>query len=387
MGHHAIWVSSLLVSPFFLGASTPSVQNTLAHVPLHFETAADGSLVSHQGPYGLVVQPGRTTVTVADRAHRRMASVTTRLTGASGTSRPAGEDPLAARASYFLGTDPAAWRTGATLYSRAVERDVYRGIDLVFHGDGGALEYDFLVHPGANAREIALDVSGASALRLDPDGALAIGTAAGEIRWKKPEVYQWKDGVRRAVTGAFALHGRRVSFALGAYDHTRDLVIDPTLAYGTYLGGNDNEGGRGVAVDSSGNIYVAGFSFSMNLAVTAGTVQTAWHGATNSYGDVGGDAFIAKYTAAGALSYLTYLGGAADDAATAIAVDAQGNAYVTGFTASSGFPTVKGSLQTTFGGAGSGAYYTAFGDAFVAKLNPTGNGTDLFHFPGRKGRR
>src|SRR5262249_21930736 len=154
---------------------------------------------------------------------------------------------------------------------------------------------------------------------IDADGTLAIATGAGEIRWKKPEVYQLRNGVRQAIAGAFALHGKRVSFTLGAYDRSRGLVIDPTLAYRTYLGGSDNEGARGVAVDASGNIYVAGFTFSMNFPVTSGAFQTAWHGG-NYYGDIGGDAFVAKYTSAGALSYLTYLGGSADDSATAIAV-------------------------------------------------------------------
>lgn len=374
MLRQSILLSLILVSSLSLFGATPGVQSTLAHLPLRFETAADGSLVARQGPYSLTVERGRTTVTIADRTNRRSASVTTQLAGADAQALPAGEDPLNAKASYFLGADPAGWRSGASLFTRAVERNVYRGIDLLFHGDAGALEYDFLVHPGASARQIALDISGASAVRIEPDGALAIATPAGEIRWNKPEVYQWKDGVRQHVAGAFALHGHRVTFALGAYDRRRDLVIDPTLAYGTYFGGNDNEGGRGIAVDSSGNIYITGFTFSMNLPVTSGSVQTAFHGfGATSYGDLGGDAFVAKYTPAGALVYVTYLGGSNDDAGSALAVDSQGNVYVTGFTASSNFPTVKGSFQTAFGGAGTGGYYLRFGDAFVAKLNPTGS--------------
>ena len=376
---------SYLILPLVLSAAPAGVQNTLSHLPLRFETAADGTLVSRQGSFGLTVKSGETTVTVADRAHRKTASVTAQLRGANRQSRPAGEDPLAAKASYFLGSDPANWRTGATLFTRAVEHDVYRGVDLVFHGDAGALEYDFVVHPGADARQIAFDISGATAVRVDPDGALAIATEAGEIRWKKPEVYQWKNGVRYTIAGAFTLHGQRVTFALGGYDRSRELVIDPTLAYGTYLGGNDNEGARGVAVDASGNIYVAGFTFSMNFPVTSGALQTAWHGVgRTTYGDIGGDAFVAKYTSAGALSYLTYLGGSADDAATAIAVDSSGNAYVTGFSASSNFPTTSGAFQKTFGGAGTGGYYLAFGDAFVAKLNPTGSALVYSTFLGGK---
>jgi uncharacterized protein (TIGR03437 family) len=374
---------SYLILPLLLSAAPSGVKNTLAHLPLRFETAADGTLISRQGQFALAVKPGQTTVTVADRAHHKAASVTAQLKGANRQSRPVGEDPLAAKASYFLGSDPANWRSGATLFTRAVEHDVYRGVDLVFHGDAGALEYDFVVHPGADTRQIAFDISGASAVRVDFDGALAIATEAGEIRWKKPEVYQWKNGARQTVAGAFALHGQRVTFSLGAYDRGSDLVIDPTLAYGTYLGGNDNEGARGVAVDASGNIYVAGFTFSMNFPVTSGALQTAWHGG-NYYGDIGGDAFVAKYTSAGALSYLTYLGGSADDSATAIAVDGSGNAYVTGFAASTNFPTTSGAFQKTFGGAGIGAYYIPFGDAFVAKLNPTGSALVYSTFLGGK---
>ncbi|HEX3743155.1 MAG TPA: SBBP repeat-containing protein [Bryobacteraceae bacterium] len=364
-------------------AAVPGVQTALLRAPLAFEKSADGAMVARQGPYSLTVANGRTTVTVADRKQGRAASVTTTLAGASSNSQPEGQDPLAAKVNYFLGADPAGWRTGAPLFTRAVEHGVYHGIDLMFHGENGALEYDFLVRPGANASRIALDISGASAVRIDSDGALVIATAAGEIRWKKPEVYQMTDGRRESVAGAFALRGKRVSFALGQYDRARELVIDPTLSYATYIGGNDNEGGRGVAVDGSGNIYVAGFSFSMNLATTSGAFQTAWHGG-NSYGDVGGDAFVAKYTPAGALAYLTFLGGSADDSATAIAVDSQGNAYVTGFAASSNFPTVNGSAQTKFGGAGTGGYFIAFGDAFISKLNPSGSALVYSTFLGGK---
>ena len=362
---------AFLAAPFFLGAATPGVHRALARLPLRFETAADGKLVAREGPYSLLVAAGQTTVTVSDRLNGRAASVVTKLAGANLASRPQGAEPLAARATYLIGQDPARWRTGAPLFARAVYRGVYRGIDLVFHGDSGALEYDFVVHPGAAARRIALDISGASAVRLAADGALDIATPAGGIRWNRPVVYQWKDGVRQPVAGAFALHGRRVTFAIGPYDHSRELVIDPTLTYATYLGGSDNESSRGVAVDASGNFYVTGFTFSLDLPHTGGSFQPSYHGGSFQ-ADTGGDAFVAKYSPAGALLYLTYLGGKGDDVGSAIAVDSTGNAYVTGYTSSTDFPTVKGSYQTTFGGQGADRNLPAFGDAFVAKLNPTG---------------
>jgi len=206
-------------------------------LPLRFETAPNGTLVAREGPYKLLLAAGQTTITVSDRKRHQAASVVTKFAGANLASHPQGAGPLAARATYLIGQDPAGWRAGAPLFGRAVYHGVYRGIDLVFHGDAGSLEYDFVVRPGASARRIALDVSGASALGLAADGSLHISTPAGEIRWHKPEVYQWKDGAREAVAGAFSLHGRRVTFALGAYDHGRELVIDPTLTYATYLGG------------------------------------------------------------------------------------------------------------------------------------------------------
>jgi uncharacterized protein (TIGR03437 family) len=370
MNRQMFVASCLLSLSFSMPAASPGVHTALGRLPLRFETAADGKLIAREGPFSLSVEAGRTAVTVTDRTSHRTAVVTTKLAGADLTSHPAGDGPLAAKATYLFGDDPAQWRSGAPLYARAVYHGVYPGIDLVFHGDTGSLEYDFIVTPGASPRRIALDVSGADSLRLDSDGALSIATPAGEIRWKKPEIYQVKDGVRQPVAGAFALRGSRVTFAIGAYDHSRDLIIDPTLTYSTYLGGSDNEGSRGVAVDAAGNFYVTGFTFSLNLPHTGGSVQPAFKGGS-AFTILGGDAFVAKYTPAGVLSYVTYLGGSGDDSGVAIAVDSTGNAYVTGFTASSNFPTTTGAFQTKSGGVGS-SNLQSFGDAFVAKLNPAG---------------
>ncbi|HUB82418.1 MAG TPA: SBBP repeat-containing protein [Bryobacteraceae bacterium] len=359
--------SFLLISSLAF-AAPPGVRSALVGAPLAFEKTAEGSLIARRGPYSLAVAGGTTTVQVRDRGNG--VSVTTRLENST-ASTPEGQDPLEAKANYFLGADPAAWRAGAPLFARVVERGVYRGIDLVFHGDGSALEYDFVVAPGANPRRIGLDISGTSALRLDADGTLVIATPGGEIRWKKPEVYQSRDGVREPVAGRFALAGRRVTFAIGPYDRTRQLVIDPILAYATYLGGSDNEAGRGVALDGSGNIYVTGFTESMNLPHTGGSFQPSFHGGTAGM-EFGGDAFVAKYTSAGTLVYTTYLGGSSDDGGFAIAVDSAGDAYVTGFTTSSDFPT-QNALQPKYGGQGNGLWLQAFGDAFVTKLNPSGS--------------
>jgi uncharacterized protein (TIGR03437 family) len=344
-------------------------------VPLAFEARPDGKLVARQGPHEVTLAAGRITATVVDAAAHRRVSVTSRLVGANPRVRPEGAEPLAARANYILGNDPAQWRTGVPLFGRAVYRGLYPGVDLVFHGTAGAMEYDFVVQPGASVRPIAFEISGASALRLEPDGALAIATSAGEIHWHKPEVYQTADGVRREVAGRFVRHGRRVTFALGPYDHSRSLIIDPTLTYASYFGGSRDEAARGIAVDASGNIYITGSTLSNNLPVTNGAFQTGYHGGTGNSGlALGGDAFVAKFTPAGALAYVTYIGGAVDDGGTAIAVDSSGNAYITGYTDSADFPTVAGSFQTAYQGAGGNNNGSGpIGDAFVSKLNAAGS--------------
>lgn len=344
----------------FCAMASPDVHR----LPLRFETTAGGLLVSHDGPYGVVLSPGSMTV-VRDRD-----SVTARIVGADLGVRPQGVDPLAARANYLLGADAAHWRIGAPIFERAIYRSIYRGIDLVFHGSGGNVEYDFRVAPGADPRCIALEISGASALRIDADGSLAATTPSGEIRWKRPEVYQLDGGARQPVAGRFQLRGHRVTFALGRYDRSRELVIDPVLVYGTYLGGNDNDATRGIAVDASGNFYVTGYTFSTNLQTSGSVLQSSYHGGTMQ-ADIGGDAFVAKYAASGALVYLTYLGGSGDDIGAAIAVDSSGNAYITGSTASSNFPKVGG-YPAGYSGGGGNPMLTTFGDAFVAKLNPAG---------------
>jgi uncharacterized protein (TIGR03437 family) len=282
---------------------------------------------------------------------------------------------LPAQANYLLGADPAGWRTGVALYARATYRELYPGIDLIFHGSDRSLEYDFLLRPGADAHAIALDVSGAADVRVESDGTLAIATPAGPvIRWKKPEVYQLRNGAREPVAGRFVVRRNRVTFALGAYDHRRTLVIDPTLAAASYLGGSADDAGRGIAVDANGNAYVTGYTFSRDIPSTGGTQQPAWKGGTAGR-FFGGDAFVAKYTSAGALVWVTYLGGSNDDVGDAVAVDSSGNVYVTGYTNSTDFPTTSAAFQKTFQGRGTrpATYFAPGGDAFVTKLNPSGS--------------
>ena len=271
--------------------------------------------------------------------------------------RVIGLDELPGKANHFRGNDPTQWRTNVPTYAKVRYENVYPGVDLVYYGTGGQLEYDFVVRAGADPSRIMLAFTGADHLEVDDHGDLLLQTAAGTIRQRKPVIYQERDGARTQIPGAYLLTDRKhVAFQFAAYDASRTLVIDPVLDYSTYLGGNNVEWCRAIAVDAGGNAYVTGVTSSTNFPTSAGAFQTCCYG----------DAFVTKLNSSGsALIYSTYLGGNAQEETTGITVDALGNAYVTGWVVGSwGFPTTPGAFQTTNGGDV---------DAFVTKLNPTGS--------------
>jgi hypothetical protein len=286
------------------------------------------------------------------------AIVRMKLVGANAKPRAEALDELPGKANYFIGNDPKKWRTNVPLYAKVRYRDVYPGVDLMYYGNQRQLEHDFIVAPGADPRSITLNLAGAEKLSLDPQGALVLVVKDGELRLDKPHIYQDVDGARREISGGYVLkNAHRVGFQVAAYDASRPLVIDPTLFYSTYLGGSSNEHGLGIAVDAAGNACVTGYTLSTNFPTTSGAIQSANQG--------GYDAFVTKLNPAGSapLVYSTYLGGGSDEQGLGIAVDAAGNAYVTGYTQSTNFPTTSGAFQTANQG---------LVDAFVTKLNPTG---------------
>jgi len=356
-----------------------------------------------------------------------------------------GAEELPGKANYFIGSDPANWRTDVPTYAKVRYKNVYPGIDLIYYGNQRQLEYDFVVSPGADPRRIRLGFHGADKLEVDAQGDLVLHTATGVIRQRKPVIYQEVEGARREIAGGYVLEGaRRVGFRVTAYDAHRPLVIDPALFYSTYLGGSDSDEGFAIAVDTAGTAYVTGGTFSIDFPTTQGAFQTTlvgFHGVAfvtklNSTGSglvystylggaiadrgqaiavdiagnayvtgltfskdfpttpvafqstpnllAGNNAFVTKLNPLGsALVYSTYLGGISRDHATGIAVDAAGNAYVTGNTSSVQFPTTPGAYQTTFGGSNDVLIYQ--GDAFVVKLDPTGSALIYSTFLGGSG--
>ena len=264
--------------------------------------------------------------------------------------------------NYFLGSDPAGWVPSVPHYGRVTYREVYPGIDLALHAaPGGDLKYDFLVRPGASPDQVRLRFEGADAVAVRPDGQLAVETAAGTLLQAPPLSYQCRGGAAREVGNRYVVApDGSVTFDASAYDPTRPLVVDP-LVYSTFVGGTSSDRIYGAAVDSSGNAYIGGTVVSSNYPTTLGAYDATYAGDGNTY-----DAVVTKVAATGSsLVYSTYLGGSNGDEIDAITVDASGNAYVTGFTWSTNYPTTLGAFQPAKAGG------TV--DAFVTKLNPTGS--------------
>jgi len=375
-----------------------------------------------------------------------------KLLRANPAAKVSGVNELPGKSNYLTGNDPKKWRTNVPTYGRVRYENIYPGVDLVYYGkQGGQLEYDFVVTPGADPGAIALAMdaggqvsskqkaagssqpsvvsgsrragSGArdhaprttdstqskiqnrkskisSSLRIAANGDLIVTAEGGEARFHKPVVYQEHSTVdssqltvesegpldctspdngpwtaanlkskiqnRKLIDGRYILKSDgEVTFEIAPYDRTRPLIIDPVLSYSTYLGGSDMDYANGIAVDPSGNAYVTGYTASIDFPL-ANPAQNSPGGGTCSDGvDTIPcfDAFVTKLNPAGtALVYSTYLGGSGDDYGTRIALDASGDAYVTGYTNSTDFP-VQNALQAE----NAGGY-----DAFVAELSADG---------------
>jgi hypothetical protein len=313
--------------------------------------------------------PGITAWFLDDGVVLRAAGGTVRLgfEGAEKSAALEGQRPLAGRANFLTG-DVDRWRLGVPLFGKIAYRNLYPGIDMVFGGSGRDLKSEFLVAPGADPSRIALRYVSAGEPRIEDDGSLWIPVNGEPFREQAPLVYQERDGRRLLVESRFRLAPNgALSFELGAYDRSLPLVIDPVLSYSTLLGGSGLDSATAIAVDSSGSAYVAGFTSSYDFPTT---------NASQSYNAGSNDVFVTKLNAAGnGLIYSTYIGGSGDDRAYGIAVDASGNAYVTGSTTSQNFP-VRYALQSRLLGSR---------NAFVVKLSPAGNLMDYSTYLGGSG--
>lgn len=285
-----------------------------------------------------------------------------------------GVELLPGHLSYFIGNDPKAWRTGLRRHGRVRYSRLYPGIDLEVYARDRALEYDLIVAPGADASQIRLSLDGARSARVDARGDLVLETPSGEVRQQRPVIYQERDGRREPVEGGYVLaSANEVHFRLAEHDPRRPLVIDPTLLFSTYLGGDADDLATSIAVDSDGSAYVAGTTHSATLAgLTPNQI-----GSPLCQGCA--EAFVAKFSPSGtALEYLTYIVAQGNVVARGLAVDAAGRAHVSGWTSALDFPTAPAGsvIQPALGGGS---------DAFVLRLDPVGAALEYSTYLGGSG--
>jgi hypothetical protein len=285
----------------------------------------------------------------------------------------AGLDPLPGHSSYFLGNDPAKWRTGLSHYARVRYDDIYPGIDVVYYGSQNQLEYDFILHPGSDPGRIRMKFRGAGRLSLSAEGDLVLEEGGVRLVQKRPSFYQQAPDspLRRQVSGNYRLVGSNVvAVDVGPYDRSQPLTVDPVVVYSSYLGGGMADVVTAVKVDSAGMVYVYGYTNNSDLVATSGAYLTANAGQR--------DLFLAKFdptqSGSNSLIYFTYIGGTGMETATGMALDSAGNVYLTGSTTSTTLPMVgspfQNALVTTATAAG-----TVGTDAFVVKLSPNGQGS------------
>jgi hypothetical protein len=312
---------------------------------------------------------------VASPERRSGDTLRIKLIGANSEPVLAGIDELPGKSNYLKGNQPANWHVGIPTYRKVAEPGVYSGIDLVYYGTQRQLEYDFIVGPGEDPRVIQLAIEGPKKLHIDAQGELVARVQSGEVHLKKPVAYQEANGGKQTVAANYLLRrDGRVAFELGKYDKSRTLVIDPILSYSTYLGGSNIDGANAIAVAPDKTAFITGGTFSIDFP-TVHPLQANAGGPS----DLPQDVFVAKLSADGsALLYSTYLGGKNQDVGNGIAVDAFGDAYVTGATLSPDFPvTPPDVLNPDCGGDGQcGATFNPnhliVSNCFVTKLNPAG---------------
>jgi hypothetical protein len=368
------------------GASETNKRRALeafAKLPLYFEpnvgqTDPTVKFMSRAHDHALLLTPSE--MVVVTRGSEKTATVRMQLPGGNPSPRIFGADLLPGRTNYFLGNDPAQWRTNVPTYGKVKYEGVYPGVDLEYYGNRQQLEYDFVVAPGADPQRIRMSFSGAERLEINAQGDLDVRVGGTEVLYRKPRVYQPRSGNEgpreESIAGRYVLKSdSEVAFEVAKYDAARPLVIDPTVVFSTYLGGGLADGAFGVTTDSSGNVYVTGGTTSTStssppfpIRPNPGAYQTAFGGAqapcTSAFAFECGDAFVAEFSNSGSsLVYATYLGGNSKDEGRGIVVDALGNAYICGTTNSSNFPTLNGLP----------AGFTGTTDAFLAELNPTGS--------------
>ncbi len=351
-------------------AANPAIANYARPVsfePNRGQTGKQVDFLAHGTGYSLFLSHAEAVMVLKSGAAVRMRPV-----GANASISAAPLDEQTSKSNYFIGNVPERWRTDIPNYSKVRYANVYPGVDLIYYGNQRQLEYDFVVKPGADVGAVGLQFDGPAQPLLERSGDLIMHTDSGDLRWCKPVAYQEINGGRKLIACAYTRsNAGSLRFAVGTYDHSQPLIIDPVLEYSTYLGGSGDglfggDIGNAIAVDAHGDAYITGSTISDNFP-TKNAFQN-----TNLDGSMEGDlgvAFVTKFDTLGNLVYSTFLGGGGNfiegvgDSGNGIAVDAAGHAYVTGSTGSGDFPT-KNAFQNSL---------SVREGAFVTKLGTTGD--------------
>ena len=350
------------LSPLFILCAAAVAQaapsaSQYAKIPLAFERQGEASherYVARGNGYQIALQEGSAAIGLQSEAGSN-SSITMNFAGARKVSGTAGAE-LPGKVNYLHGSDPKQWRLGLATYDSVTYREIYPATDVVYRGNQRQMEFDLVLRPGADPGQIRLRFGGASDLRLDGEGALVVGSSAGDLRVPLPVIYQEMAGARKTVKGRYALlANHEVGFRLDAYDRGKPLVIDPTIVYAGLIGGGTNTTvAYSVALDSTGNTYITGYTYASDFP-TANAAFSQMHATP--------DGFVSKIDPTGTtLLYSTYIGGANTDVFHSIAVDSTGAAWVTGYTYSVDFPLAS-AYQSTL----NGSY-----NAVVLKLTPSG---------------
>lgn len=340
--------------------------------PLRFEpnqgqTDKHVQFISTGKDYSLFLTPGQAVLSLGHKSARPTAVEMTTI-NSNLEAKAIGLEPLPSKTNYLIGSDPANWHKNVPNFARVGYQSIYPGIDLTYYGNQKRIEYDFVVAAGADPNAIRLGFNGADKIHVEAGGELAIETKAGTLRLERPVVYQPSAHGRDSVEANYALAGNQVSFHIGAYDKSRALVIDPVIAYSTYLGSEDQNYAldslynfvTAIAGDAAGNVYITGITAETSFPITGVTLAVAPPAvADNPY------VFIAKFSPTGELVYSTILGGSlGQNACGGIAVDNAGGVYVTGTTYASDFPVTPGAFQSGFA-----TFSGNVSMGFVTKLN------------------
>jgi hypothetical protein len=375
-------------SQLSLGQSFPEqAASRDVRVPLLFEqnvgqTDSQVRYLARSGRYQIYLTQNAAVLKVAGK--QRDAVLRTTLRNANENARVAGVDEQAGKTNYLLGSRNN-WKTGVANFAAVKYEGVYPGINLKYYSRGRQLEYDYDVAPQADPAMIALTVEGADKITTNKNGSLVLKTAAGDVTWRKPLVYEQSETGRQVISATYRVEGNQIGFKLGAYDHSESLVIDPILDYGTFLDGSGFERFNSFLVDSAGYAYIVGETGSSNFPTTPGAYQT-----TYSTQNFSGYAFVTKLNQNGTgLVWSTFIGGTGPNNASwanGFTMDASGNVYIVGS---------SGDFEPNNNGNGTYTWYTstfpvtagAYNTAevanwryFVVKLNSTGSALDYSTF-------